>query len=126
MSQRIFGRFAASAARHGVWKAKARTRWKRSFMTSAETLHREQIMDSPANQRCNFVVPLQHGDMKAHTLLNALPLLVAISFASAAERTEAFDKDPKWDGHNNRSEKPEPRAVKQDFGFSATQKCGGA
>jgi WD domain, G-beta repeat len=83
-------------------------------------------MNCRANQHCNFAVSPQHRGMKARTVVNVLPLLLAIALASAAERTENFDKDPKWDEHNNRSEKPEPRAVKQDFGFSMTQKCGGA
>src|SRR5216110_630360 len=43
----------------------------------------------------------------------------------AAERTENFDRDPKWDGHNNRAEKPEPRTIRQDFGFSPTAHAGG-
>ena len=49
--------------------------------------------------------------------------VVALAFwltvpAAAAERTERFDKDPGWDGHNNRSTTPEPRTVRQDFGYS--------
>ncbi len=39
---------------------------------------------------------------------------------TAAERTERFDKDPGWDGRNNRATVPEPRAVRQDFGYSRT------
>ena len=36
--------------------------------------------------------------------------LLAVYFAgsaAAAERTERFDKDPGWDGHNNRSATPD-------------------
>ncbi len=43
---------------------------------------------------------------------------------SAAERTERFDKDPGWEGHNNRAEQPRPRAVRQDFGYSRTAHTG--
>src|SRR5947209_5950182 len=39
---------------------------------------------------------------------------------AAAERTERFDKDPGWDGRNNRAAEPKPRAVRQDFGYSRT------
>src|SRR5262245_49588539 len=62
--------------------------------------------------------------MKTQSLSHFL-LLVA-TFAIAAERTETFDKDPKWDEHNNRAERIDARPVKQDFGYSATTKCGGA
>ena len=58
----------------------------------------------------------------------SLPLLV-VSFCTAAraeERHESFDRDPKWDGHNNRAVKPEPQQVRQDFGYSQTRHCGGA
>jgi hypothetical protein len=45
-------------------------------------------------------------------------------FASAEERHESFDKDPGWDGHNNRSVKPQ--TIRQDFGWSvATAHAGG-
>ncbi len=43
----------------------------------------------------------------------------------AEERREAFDRDPQWDGHNNRATKPEPQPVRQDFGHSATKHAGG-
>jgi hypothetical protein len=36
--------------------------------------------------------------------------------AMAEERHESFDKDPGWEGRNNRSAKPAP--VRQDFGWS--------
>src|SRR5947208_3534513 len=52
-------------------------------------------------------------------------LLVVRTISIAAERTENFDKDPAWDGHNNRSTTPEPRTIRQDFGYSATTHCGG-
>jgi hypothetical protein len=43
----------------------------------------------------------------------------------AAERTERFDKDPGWEGHNNRAERPRSRSVRQDFGYSRTAHTGG-
>ena len=46
--------------------------------------------------------------------------------ATEAERTERFDRDPGWDGHNNRSRTPEPRTIRQDFGYSRTSHAGGA
>lgn len=45
--------------------------------------------------------------------------------APAGERTERFDRDPSWDGHNNRASAPEPRAIRQDFGYSRTAHAGG-
>lgn len=44
--------------------------------------------------------------------------------AMAGQRQESFDKDPGWDGHNNRSVKPE--TIRQDFGWSpGTTNAGG-
>jgi hypothetical protein len=41
------------------------------------------------------------------------------------ERTEAFDKDPGWEGINNRATAPAKRSVRQDFGYSRTANAGG-
>ena len=46
-------------------------------------------------------------------------------WAAAEERTERFDKDPGWDGQNNRATTPEKRTVRQDFGYSRTANAGG-
>ena len=51
-------------------------------------------------------------------------LLTAVVTAYAAERFESFDKDPGWQGHNNRATSPGPRTIKQDFGYSRTSHCG--
>lgn len=49
---------------------------------------------------------------------------LAIEFAvSAAQRFESFDRDPDWEGHKNRSVKPQP--IHQDFGWSETTHFGG-
>src|SRR5262249_31760730 len=40
-------------------------------------------------------------------------------------KTEHFDRDPGWDGVNNRVKVEKPIHVIQDFGFSATQHTGG-
>lgn len=50
----------------------------------------------------------------------ALLILVVSLSGLAAERTERFDKDTGWDGHNNRARTPEPRLIRQDFGYSAS------
>ena len=45
--------------------------------------------------------------------------------ATAEQRHENFDKDPGWEGHNNRSVRPE--IIRQDFGWSAgTTHAGGS
>jgi len=50
------------------------------------------------------------------------PMVWAV--AMAEQRHENFDKDPGWEGHNNRSVKPE--TVRQDFGWSpGTTNAGG-
>src|SRR5262245_7776180 len=58
-------------------------------------------------------------------------ITLALSLALAAHpqdssRTQSFDADPGWDGHNNRAQTPEPRLVRQDFGYDpAGKKVGG-
>lgn len=49
----------------------------------------------------------------------------AFQFAAAEERTERFDRDPNWDGHNHRATEPAPRNLRQDFGYSRTAHAGG-
>ncbi len=40
-------------------------------------------------------------------------------------RTETFDRDPDWDGRNNRATTPEPMKIVHDFGYSPTGHAGG-
>lgn len=59
-------------------------------------------------------------------ILATLLVGTALSGAQAAgERVQRFDRDPGWEGHNNRSTAQEPRQVKQAFGYSATTHAGG-
>ena len=52
-------------------------------------------------------------------------VLLSLAAACAAEeRRENFDRDPGWDGHNNRPATNTARAVVQDFGYSATDRHG--
>lgn len=44
--------------------------------------------------------------------------------AAAEEKFEPFDRDPRWDGHNNRPDPASTREVLQDFGYSATRNSG--
>lgn len=66
-----------------------------------------------------------HGNWWWKALRVAVLALCLPSASMAGERTERFDKDPGWDGHNNRSDHFKPRPVKQDFGYSATAHAGG-
>ncbi len=64
--------------------------------------------------------------MIGRACLAAIALLVPAAGGAPDEvRTERFDRDPGWDGRNNRSETPGPRTVRQDFGWSATSNAGG-
>ena len=45
--------------------------------------------------------------------------------SSAEDRVARFDRDPGWDGHNNRAASPAPRAIRQDFGYNRTAHAGG-
>src|SRR5262245_7212347 len=63
--------------------------------------------------------------------LSFIPLFIAclstLVLAQDKTKTESFDRDPGWEGVNNRSaRKAEPGIIKQDFGFSTTNKAGGA
>jgi hypothetical protein len=40
-------------------------------------------------------------------------------------KTETFDTDPGWDGHNNRATDPGPRQIVQNFGFSGSSSNAG-
>src|SRR5262245_40712654 len=61
--------------------------------------------------------------------IQRLSLALAIALAAAsygAEKTETFDKDPGWEGVNNRSAKTmEPATIVENFGYSATNHAGG-
>src|SRR5713226_3203 len=56
--------------------------------------------------------------------ITALVCFIATPIA-AKERVEHFDRDPGWEGRNNRAENPKPRRVRQDFGYSRTAHAGG-
>lgn len=62
----------------------------------------------------------------AATLLSATLALFAVldSPAQTALKTEHFDRDPGWEGHNNRVVPKKVQMVKQDFGYSATNHAG--
>jgi WD40 repeat protein len=44
--------------------------------------------------------------------------------ATPGLKTETFDRDPGWEGHNNRIVPEKPLIVTQDFGYSATNHAG--
>jgi len=52
----------------------------------------------------------------------SLCMLGGLAFAE--QRRESFDRDPEWDGLNNRPAENTLRKVAQDFGFSATDHHG--
>src|ERR1039457_2194318 len=70
-------------------------------------------------------------------MIRALLLLACLCFpwgySEGAEdlmsrnlKTEHFDRDPGWEGYNNRIVPAHARMVKQDFGYSATHFAGKA
>ncbi|HUG94309.1 MAG TPA: hypothetical protein VML55_25995 [Planctomycetaceae bacterium] len=54
-----------------------------------------------------------------------LATVLIAALVQAEERFQNFDRDPGWEGHNNRAAAPVPQAVRQDFGYSRTRHCGG-
>lgn len=59
-------------------------------------------------------------------LLALSVLLCGRSQGAEALKTETFDRDPGWEGHNNCIPPKKVLIVKQDFGYSATQFAGKA
>ena len=53
------------------------------------------------------------------TIATSAPALLA------EQRIERFDRDPRWDSYNNRSEAFAPRRITQNFGYSPTHHAGG-
>jgi hypothetical protein len=72
---------------------------------------------------------------KSHWLLNLVFVIVLPSVLTMLVepsqgqplllKTETFDVDPGWDGHNNRATDPGPRQIVQDFGFSGSSSNAG-
>jgi hypothetical protein len=52
--------------------------------------------------------------------------LAAAGASATRQKTESFDRDPQWDGKNNRSGPAAPAVVRQDFGYSPTHHAGKA
>src|SRR5256885_12646847 len=66
--------------------------------------------------------------MKAQLRLAFCIVLFAVASVHGEGKTkrENFDRDPGWEGINNRSARTgEPVTVREDFGFSNTQNAGG-
>jgi hypothetical protein len=61
----------------------------------------------------------------ASTVMTLSSLAGNRALAQMLVKTETFDSDPGWDGHNNRAQTPEPRRIVQNFGYSATSHAGG-
>src|SRR5262249_46988680 len=58
-------------------------------------------------------------------IISAVVFGALAGVGAAGERTERFDKDPGWEGINNRPTE-KPRTIKQDFGVSpGTANAGG-
>jgi len=80
----------------------------------------------PAEVECGTAGKMPAAPWSAPWVVGIAILLGVRNIGVAAERTEHFDKDPAWHGHNNRATSPEPRTIRQDFGHSPTAHAGGA
>src|SRR5437867_12867574 len=60
------------------------------------------------------------------TFLILLAIARADDQSKSLLKTEHFDRDPGWEGHNNRIAPKVVKAVQQDFGYSATNLAGKA
>lgn len=67
----------------------------------------------------------EHGALYSFTLAEAGQASTGAA-GGMRLKTESFDRDPGWEGVNNRSaQQREPIMIRQDFGYSATRKAGG-
>ncbi|MBI84427.1 MAG: hypothetical protein CMJ81_14630 [Planctomycetaceae bacterium] len=71
--------------------------------------------------------------MRSWTKLGVTVLLLSVTTSSTVDstppsrtrtQTETFDRDPQWDGHNNRQTPHDPPTVTRDFGYSRTKHTG--
>jgi hypothetical protein len=59
----------------------------------------------------------------------ALAILIGVGATAQPReqvRAEHFDRDPGWEGHNNRAALGAARTIRQDFGYSASSHAGGS
>ena len=66
---------------------------------------------------------------KRCVVLAMVVLFVPLAGLSGAEPSvvrAVFDSDPQWDGFRNQLQPPNPPRVRQDFGYRATNRAGGA
>ena len=73
--------------------------------------------------------PISPHSMKSALLLFTFLCLAyrpSAAIETPALKTEHFDRDPGWEGHNNHVVPAKPLMVKQDFGYSATNFAGEA
>src|SRR5262245_42102810 len=81
---------------------------------------------------------LRHVVMRGQTTMSLLCLTLLIALAVSAGsgladnqpkptlKTQSFDRDPGWEGHNNRITPERVPTVTQDFGYSKTNFAGKA
>ncbi len=70
-------------------------------------------------------VSKKHVTYALPRILMLFAILGIGAFTFAEERHESFDKNPDWEGRNNRSTAFDKQTIKQDFGFSLTQRARG-
>src|SRR5689334_16484479 len=54
----------------------------------------------------------------------AAPLVFSQERPAYVQKTQSFDRDPGWEGHNNNLKPKVDKVVKQDFDFSLTNFAG--
>lgn len=65
--------------------------------------------------------------MRRLCVLGALCWVVIVEGRlTGEERYESFDRDPQWEGFNNRATQPTAQTVRQDFGYSPTHHAQGS
>ncbi len=127
----------------GYWKTRSYQLFNASVMEyNVIALRVMKDLDVPVND-----LPAELGDAKESARLHdsggihfteegsrklaaAVVSVVMVHLGVVAQppllKTETFDRDPGWEGHNNHIVPEKPLIVTQDFGFSATNHAGKA
>ncbi len=75
---------------------------------------------------CQIIVQSLMLVAMAFTLAGVVHIARAADQTSPTLKSEPFDHDPDWEGYNNHNVPNNAKAVKQDFGYSATHFAGQA
>src|SRR5436305_2040835 len=90
------------------------------------SLHGENSSRAELRRRRNMTPAVRYLTLLMLALAAAAGVVPADQGAGPVLKTEPFDRDPGWEGHNNHLTPRVNKTVKQDFGYSLTNFAGNA